>query len=402
MPRHLRIPDTAKIDPLNVSVPEYGHALGRASDAPESETKRLKTDAEDDKGEQQLLLLQPVLNPELPTPETSVTTIDSRGFMVTPLTPIMQFDTREALMLWIKEFALVHGFGIVIAHSNKKAIYFTCELGGDYRRKKGGMAGHGHLHEDDAALQLPVDQHLLLMEHNHFGNQGFAAPGQSVSSANTTKKTRCPFLMTANHKKLTRIWTLKMMEAAHNHPKLDPLTLHPMLRKRLEDLNMTIIALYKTGTKPLVIEKILKDRFPKILIKREDIYNEIRSFKRKLRMGIPVHVDDNYAMGVANDLSIHAANALSSTGVSSYSGAQLTPSQLAAAINSANQHRGVDYGVHDDGHDGDLSSNATAAAAVAAVQQSLGDGRGYNLKQTGDEVLTSLENIDTRLVDGGE
>ncbi len=57
-----------------------------------------------------------------------------------------------------------------------------------------------------------------------------------------------------------------------------------MLRKRSDELNLLILDLYKVGTKPSHIESV-KEQFPDVLIKREDIYNEIRGYKRKLKKG---------------------------------------------------------------------------------------------------------------------
>lgn len=56
-----------------------------------------------------------------------------------------------------------------------------------------------------------------------------------------------------------------------------------MLRKRSDELNLLILDLYKVGTKPSHIEAKIKHQFPDVLIKREDIYNEIRGYKRKLK-----------------------------------------------------------------------------------------------------------------------
>ena len=66
-------------------------------------------------------------------------------------------------------------------------------------------------------------------------------------------------------------------------PQLNPLSNHPMLRKRSDELNVMILEMYKLGTKPSHIESKIKEEYPDVLIKREDIYNEIRGYKRKLK-----------------------------------------------------------------------------------------------------------------------
>lgn len=98
-----------------------------------------------------------------------------------------------------------------------------------------------------------------------------------------TKKLKCPFAMTASFRKTNNVWTLRTTCNEHNHPQLDPLSNHPMLRKRSDELNVLILELYKLGTKPSHIESKIKEDYPDVLIKREDIYNEIRGYKRKLK-----------------------------------------------------------------------------------------------------------------------
>lgn len=179
-------------------------------------------------------------------------TITAEGNLITRPFPEQEFLSREELNDFIQEFARDNGFGVVIAHSNKKAIYYTCELGGRYRHKKAK--------KDDTP-----------------------DPAYMMDPNTKTKKLRCPFSMTASFKKLAPKWYLRTTCNEHNHPQLDPLSNHPMLRKRSDELNLLILDLYKVGTKPSHIEKKIKEQFPDVLIKREDIYNEIRGYKRKLK-----------------------------------------------------------------------------------------------------------------------
>lgn len=164
---------------------------------------------------------------------------------------------------FIQEFARDNGFGVVIAHSNKKAIYYTCELGGRYRHKKAK--------KDESEPELSPQNGTDL------GN------GYILEQGTKTKKLRCPFSMTASFRKSSPKWYLRTTCNEHNHPQLDPLSNHPMLRKRSDELNLLILDLYKVGTKPSHIEKKIKEQYPGVLIKREDIYNEIRGYKRKLK-----------------------------------------------------------------------------------------------------------------------
>lgn len=193
-------------------------------------------------------------------------TITNEGNLITRPFPEQMFHTRDELNEFILEFARDNGFGIVIAHLNKKAIYYTCELGGRYRHKKGKTIQQ---QEEEAAEE---ERRL-----NESGTAYVLEPHAR------TKKLRCPFSMTASFRKLNLIWLLRTTCNEHNHPQLDPLLNHPMLRKRLDELNLLILDLYKVGTKPLHIEAKIKHQFPDVLIKREDIYNEIRGYKRKLK-----------------------------------------------------------------------------------------------------------------------
>ncbi|KAK6455500.1 uncharacterized protein RJT20DRAFT_128756 [Scheffersomyces xylosifermentans] len=185
-------------------------------------------------------------------------TITAEGNLITRPFPEQAFHQRDDLNEFIQEFARDNGFGVVIAHSNKKAIYYTCELGGRYRHKKS---------KKDLEEQRQVD----------------VGGGYLLDPNTKTKKLRCPFSMTASYKKSTGVWTLRTTCNEHNHPQLDPLSNHPMLRKRSDELNLLILDLYKVGTKPSHIESKIKEQFPDVLIKREDIYNEIRGYKRKLK-----------------------------------------------------------------------------------------------------------------------
>lgn len=184
-------------------------------------------------------------------------TITADGNLITRPYPEQIFHSREGLNDFILEFARDNGFGVVIAHSNKKAIYYTCELGGRYRHKK--------------SKKETIEEARQVEE------------GYLIDPNVRTKKLKCPFSMTASYKKSTNIWTLRTTCNEHNHPQLDPMSNHPMLRKRSDELNLLILDLYKVGTKPSHIESKIKEQYPDVLIKREDIYNEIRGYKRKLK-----------------------------------------------------------------------------------------------------------------------
>lgn len=230
---------------------------------------------DDDPSQYNIQIPDPIIDSKLRIYPVSENTITAEGNLITRPYPEQIFQNRDDLNEFIHEFARDNGFGVVIAHSNKKAIYYTCELGGRYRHKKskksssiGGADGSAG-GADEVDVDSVVDESL--------------ENGYLLDPTTKTKKLRCPFSMTANFKKSTGVWTLRTTCNEHNHPQLDPLSNHPMLRKRSDELNLLILDLYKIGTKPSHIESKIKDQYPDVLIKREDIYNEIRGYKRKLK-----------------------------------------------------------------------------------------------------------------------
>ncbi|ODV86862.1 hypothetical protein CANARDRAFT_181133, partial [[Candida] arabinofermentans NRRL YB-2248] len=191
----------------------------------------------------------------------SETPMDPHDFLVTPLIEEQIFDSVDVLKEFVKEFGKKNEFGIAIAHSNNKAIYFTCELGGSYREKRNRK-----------------QQNAVNDSEPTFNENGeLTASNKKINS----KKIKCQFAMVANFSKKKNYWTLKITENKHNHAKLDPLTSFPMLRKRSNQVNITIKELYTTGDKPSVIHQKLQTLFQGVVIKREDIYNEIRILKKK-------------------------------------------------------------------------------------------------------------------------
>ncbi|CAI5757080.1 unnamed protein product [Candida verbasci] len=224
-----------------------------------SHSNQLKSDLDSspELSEYNIQIPDPIIDSKSKIYPVKENTITAEGNLITRPYPEQIFDNRDQLNEFIAEFARDNGFGVVIAHSNKKAIYYTCELGGRYRHKKSKKI--------DLTRQIDVGD------------------GYMLDPDTKTKKLKCPFAMTASFKKSTGVWNLRTTCNEHNHPQLDPLSNHPMLRKRSDELNLLILDLYKVGTKPSHIESKIKEQYPDVLIKREDIYNEIRGYKRKLK-----------------------------------------------------------------------------------------------------------------------
>ncbi|CCG23122.1 hypothetical protein CORT_0D02770 [Candida orthopsilosis Co 90-125] len=266
-------------------------------------------------------------------------TITAEGNLITRPYPEQIFQSRDDLNEFIADFARDNGFGVVIAHSNKKAIYYTCELGGRYRHKKSKKI--------DESKQVDVGE------------------GYMLDPDTKTKKLKCPYAMTASYKKSTGIWTLRTTCNEHNHPQLDPLSNHPMLRKRSDELNVLILDLYKLGTKPSHIESKIRESYPELIIKREDIYNEIRGYKRKLKK-------QNSRFGFNNPSRI--ANAQYRKKAAQQAAATAAAAAAAGTGSSgANGNGGVI--VNGSGGSNDQADAVAAVAAAANANAFLGDGQ---------------------------
>ncbi|ODV93905.1 hypothetical protein PACTADRAFT_35651 [Pachysolen tannophilus NRRL Y-2460] len=188
-------------------------------------------------------------------------------YFITPIFEPHQFTELPALKEYVKDFSKHNGFNIAIAHSNNKAIYFTCELGGAYRNKNLRRGPNGELVEmDDPNLKDPSQ---------------YTTEDYKKSKRMGSKKICCPFSIVANFSKKKQYWTLRVNDNHHNHPKLNPDEAAPIIRKRNNLVNDQILHLYKQGDKPSKIQERLVALFPEVNIKREDIYNEIRILKKR-------------------------------------------------------------------------------------------------------------------------
>ncbi|KAI5969638.1 hypothetical protein CANMA_001301 [Candida margitis] len=284
----------------------------------------------DELAEYNIQIPDPIIDSKSKIYPVQENTITAEGNLITRAYPDQVFQSRDDLNEFIADFARDNGFGVVIAHSNKKAIYYTCELGGRYRHKK--------TKKIDESKQVDVGE------------------GYMLDPDTKTKKLKCPYSMTASYKKSTGIWTLRTTCNEHNHPQLDPLSNHPMLRKRSDELNVLILDLYKLGTKPSHIESKIRESYPDLIIKREDIYNEIRGYKRKLKK-------QNSRFGFNNPSRI--ANA-------QYRKKAAQQAAAAAAAAAAGGNGGV---IGNGSGNNDTADAVAAVAAAADADAFLGDGQ---------------------------
>lgn len=191
----------------------------------------------------------------------------AEDYFITPIFEAREFTDLSALKEYVKDFSKHNGFNIAISHSNNKAIYFTCELGGAYRNKhlRRGPDGN-YVEQDDPNLKDPAQ---------------YTTEDYKKSKRMGSKKISCPFSIIANFSKKRNYWTLRVSNNHHNHPKLNPDEAAPIIRKRSNLVNDHILEFYKNGEKPSKIQEKLSILFPEVSIKREDIYNEIRILKKR-------------------------------------------------------------------------------------------------------------------------
>lgn len=191
----------------------------------------------------------------------------AESYFITPIFEPREFTDLSALKEYVKDFSKHNGFNIAISHSNSKAIYFTCELGGAYRNKNLRRGPDGNYVElDDPNLKDPA----------HYTTDDY-----KKSKRMGSKKISCPFSIVANFSKKRNYWTLRVSNNHHNHIKLSPDEAPPIIRKRSNLVNEHILEFYKNGEKPSKIQEKLSILFPEVAIKREDIYNEIRILKKR-------------------------------------------------------------------------------------------------------------------------
>ncbi len=295
-----------------------------------------------------------------------------QGFQ--PTQPQSEFTSRNELISYIHAYARENGFGIVISHSNEKAIYFTCELGGSYRNKR-------NINDKERKRKL------------------------------TTRKINCPFTMVANCKKNDNDevvkWVLRITNPDHNHDKMNLNESFPMLRRRNPEINRQIRDLYMKGNKPLVIEKLLKANFKDILINREDIYNETRKMKREERLknaqGIPTsmqqqsptHHQSQQQTPQETHQSLKADEAFDQNIPNLLQGQglplSLTNQYVQQNIPQQQQHQ-QDPNANNQFNPHHYNLHQQAAAAISAAQNV-----GNSLQQ-GPKEETNLSNIDINLV----
>ena len=90
----------------------------------------------DELSEYNIQIPDPIIDSKLKIYPVTENTITAEGNLITRPYPEQVFNSRDELNEFIAEFARDNGFGVVIAHSNKRPFIILVELGGRYRHKK--------------------------------------------------------------------------------------------------------------------------------------------------------------------------------------------------------------------------------------------------------------------------
>jgi hypothetical protein len=166
-----------------------------------------------------------------------------------PPPPEREFDSRDALLAFVRGFTVAHGYAVVISKSNvpRGQVWLRCDLGGRQR--------------------------------------GLAAPAEgSRKRRSPSRRQECPFQLYGRRLPSAR-WALRVQDARHNHAvaaDTEQLVAHPVARRLSLEQKRLVQALTERGVRPAVIVEQLKDRFPDKPVKVQDIYNA-RNFIRRER-----------------------------------------------------------------------------------------------------------------------
>ncbi|RLN94519.1 hypothetical protein BBJ28_00025382, partial [Nothophytophthora sp. Chile5] len=167
-------------------------------------------------------------------------------FLAAAPTTERPFPSREALLAYVHEFSVSHGYAVVIQKSNvpRGQLWLRCDLGGSskpgptLRQRKGGAV----------------------------------------------RRKNCPFQLYARRLPSSD-WVLKVQHAAHNHAAAadaQQLAAHPIARRLSLEQKRLVRELTAAGARPARILERLKERFPEKPFKVQDIYNT-RNFIRRER-----------------------------------------------------------------------------------------------------------------------
>ena len=156
--------------------------------------------------------------------------------------PPGEFESREELLEYLKEWGKMQGFAVVIGRSRNNRLWIKCDRGGEYADK----------HVND--------------------------PENRKRKRKATRLTGCEFKIKANLKK-DNIWRCQTENPNHNHPPSEDLSLHPSIRRMNDDQLAKVNEMTEAGKTPVETLEELRRLWPDLPVLKRDIYNARKKYK---------------------------------------------------------------------------------------------------------------------------
>lgn len=156
----------------------------------------------------------------------------------------MEFDDRESLLAYVKDYCNSQGFYTNIKQSHKRKVWIKCNLGGSYRSRK-------------------LDN----------------------SRETSSRLIDCPFLVVAREFPCLSKWKILQIVDEHNHKPLQNSNGNPGARKLNEDEKEKVVQLLKSGVKTSQVLSLLRMDFHNNTTTAKDIYNIAQAIRRDILRG---------------------------------------------------------------------------------------------------------------------
>ena len=182
----------------------------------------------------------------LPPTEQEAPPLPTNGNNPDPMSlappPPGEFENRDDLLEFLKDWGEHQGFAVVIGRSRPNRLWIKCDRGGEYADK--------HLHD----------------------------PENRKRKRKATRLTGCPFNVKATMKK-DKIWRCFTENPQHNHPPSEDLSVHPSLRRMTDEQLAKVNDMTEAGKTPVETLDELQRLWPGIKVLRRDIYNARKKYK---------------------------------------------------------------------------------------------------------------------------
>jgi hypothetical protein len=178
--------------------------------------------------------------------------------------PSAEFNSREELLDFQKDWAENQGFAVVIGRSRPNRLWIKCDRGGEYSDK--------HLND----------------------------PENRKRKRKATRLTGCPFNIKATMKK-DKIWRCHTEIGEHNHGPSEDLSIHPSLRRMTDEQLRKVNEMTEAGNTPVETLDELQRLWPGIKVLRRDIYNARKKYKTEKELADFASTQNNQTpQGVSN------------------------------------------------------------------------------------------------------